>query len=111
MTREEAIEIIGNEKRRYEMHLNGSEEVDDYYEVMNEFVKAYDMATKALEQRWIPVSERLPKIGEQVMVTLQHEFEEETVETTTYSKYGFYIQPVIAWMPLPEPYKAESEEI
>ena len=72
---------------------------------------ALGMAIKALEQtRWIPVSERLPKIGERVMVTFQHEFEEGTVEITTYSKRGFYIQPVVAWKPLPEPYKAESED-
>ena len=64
---------------------------------------------KALRAPWIPVTERLPKIGERVMVTVQHEFDEETVEITTYSKHGFYIQPVVAWMPLPESYKKEGE--
>ena len=73
--------------------------------------EALDMAIKALEQRWVPVSERLPKIGERVMVTYQREFDGETVDITTYSKHGFYIQPVIAWMPLPEPYNVESEEV
>lgn len=53
MTREEAIEIIELEKLRYKIHLNGGEKVDndEYYEVMNEFVEAYDMAIKALEKQ------------------------------------------------------------
>ena len=70
---------------------------------------AYERGKADAEQRWIPVSERLPKIGERVMVTYQCKFDEEAVEITIYDKYGFCIQPVVAWMPLPEPY-SESED-
>ncbi len=72
---------------------------------------AYERGKADAEQRWIPVSERLPKIGERVMVTVQREFDEETIEITTYFKYGFYVQPVVAWIPLPKTYKVESEEV
>ena len=130
MTREEAIKRLKSDIYEYADFTENPNE--------NEFWTAFDMAIKALEappndnwegyskrlwksayargkedaeQRWIPVNERLPKIGERVMVTVQREFDEETIEITTYSKYGFYIQPVVAWLPLPKTYKAESEEV
>jgi hypothetical protein len=61
---------------------------------------------------WIPVSERLPELDEAgyayVMVCMDDEF----VATTNYTRdEGFrlwaYSGEVVAWMPLPEPYKAE----
>lgn len=69
-----------------------------------------------LEQtEWIPVSERLPEPEIEVLVTddagglatisTDSIYEsEETGEKEWYSS-----QRVTAWMPLPEPYKAESE--
>lgn len=64
------------------------------------------------EQRWIPCSERLPEpridvwcnsdIGQIVG------YYEENVETWYDNDYLELI--VNAWMPLPEPYKAESED-
>jgi hypothetical protein len=94
-----------------------------------------DIAIKALEQtRWIPVSERLPEdgrylvtIGDAIgrpMVAIRcfnkdlsmvddYEFTDKKGISgwTEYdSEYGWYIdEQVIAWMPLPESYKAESE--
>ena len=84
------------------------------------------------EPRWIPVSERLPEVNQRVLVTsygrvcyammtsadgnsghpvfrLQDSLNERVVcETTVHSE--FTTSRIIAWMPLPEPYKAESEE-
>ena len=81
--------------------------------------------------RWVPVSERLPEIGKKVLVTaygrtcyammisadgnygypvfrLQGSLKERTVcETTAHS--DMTSGRITAWMPLPEPYKAESE--
>lgn len=120
MTREEAIEIIEFEKLRYKIHLNGSEKADndEYYEVMNGFVEAYDMAIKALEQRWVPVSERLPEKDGFYLATCDGEIcgEDEPIFSMAEFENGKWVddeddyQCVLAWMPLPEPYKAESEE-
>ena len=66
------------------------------------------------EQRWIPVSEELPEQGQEVIcqcranmikvLKLDADFDWYQDADHCYMN-GF----VIAWMPLPEPYKAESE--
>ena len=100
--------------------------------------EALDMAIKALEQRWIPVKwhditeeERekegypsewvvlldciLPEDGEEILITTKYGSVEKD---TAYCDDGCYldscydwVDDVVAWMPLPEPYKAESEEV
>lgn len=61
---------------------------------------------------WIPVDEQLPKLDEDgyayVLVCMDDEF----VATTDYTRdegFGLWADSgeVLAWMPLPEPYKAE----
>ena len=66
------------------------------------------------EQRWIPVSERLPKKSDKILITHRG--------GVSYGWYnGIYfergagakhspIKTVVAWMPLPEPYKVEQDE-
>ena len=74
-----------------------------------------DLPTYSFPERekgeWIPASERLPKAYQKVLVTYE-EFHWEN-EPTTYGvkliSFGGVVD-FIAWMPLPEPYKAESEE-
>ena len=80
---------------------------------------------------WIPCSKRLPEVNQRVLVTsygrvcyammtsadgnsghpvfrLQDNLNERVVcETTVHSE--FTTSRIIAWMPLPEPYKTESE--
>lgn len=71
------------------------------------------------EQRWIPVTERLPEEDGDYFVTLENgvvtKLGYSTTQRTTYPK-GFYyisngfswrqkINPVVAWMPLPEKYQ------
>ena len=82
------------------------------------------------KQRWIPCSERLPeekdagilkKLGtekrsEYVLATVEVKGERMTVTACTYDgawdwnmKYTFPDFKVIAWMPLPEPYRREMD--
>ena len=105
MTNEEALEILTKErvKRR-----NAS---DGY---PTRYTEALGMAIKALEQtRWIPVSERLPEKDEVVLITNKwHEVDKALyIGDEMFDIIINYLQKeeVIAWMPLPQPYKAESE--
>ena len=63
------------------------------------------------EQRWIPCSERLPEIDELVLVT-DDSGGVKTVDVDRCGQYEcsekrfwYYTQNVVAWMPLPDPWK------
>ena len=113
MDRKEAIEYA---KFRLECHTKGDGEYTDY----GEFLVAAIAALQEPERKWIPVSERLPEERQDryypiSLVTLDNGdvclgvyryddkewwtrmSEGETVYTTDHK--------VIAWQPLPEPYK------
>ena len=67
---------------------------------------------KQLNNGWIPISERLPKENEEVLITLIHG--EVTWaylhQKEWYNMFSTYpIERVIAWMPLPEPFKEDVE--
>ena len=78
-------------------------------------VEALDMAIKALEQtKWISASEKLPE--EYIHVLCQFCM---GGMAECYYAHGFFhvvgglrlsIDEVMAWMPLPHPYKAEMED-
>ena len=64
---------------------------------------------------WIPVSERLPEIHQDVLLSFRSLDVEVGFRGNTepyYYCHGDYIEPqnVLAWQPLPEPYKAEGSE-
>lgn len=62
----------------------------------------------AKPRQWIPVTKRLPENGTRALVT----FEDGFVAATDYYGNGWDLWAdsgdVIAWMPLPEPYREEG---
>lgn len=99
MTREEAITILKEGKL---FRMWDTQEQDE---------EALRMAIDALQDDWIPVSERLPKEYDQYLCYCEggdcyvywlenKPWAEETVE-----KEG-----IIAWQPLPAPYKESDKE-
>jgi hypothetical protein len=103
MTAEKAIEILSD--------------VGDINRCCAEDAEALDMAIKALEQtRWIPCAERLPEKDGYYLVTtkwksryLGNVYIDATMARYREKPKEWTYNHVIAWMPLPEPYKAESE--
>lgn len=106
MTREEAIAILDGFK---------------YNPLLNEqHFEALDMAVTALSENkgeWIPVSERLPEKNVWVLVTVEQNDNryQEIMRRNVYTgewtdNIDNYTDEITAWMPLPEPYKAESED-
>ena len=83
----------------------------DYKEHIPEYYEAIELAIEALqkpERKWIPVSERLPKEYETVIGVTDLNY----YCIAVYCKqYGFRSMDVgvesdiIAWQPLPEPFK------
>ena len=113
MTREQAVRL-----------LKGKAYV--FYGEMQ--IKALGMAIEALEQqpKWTPVTERLPEIGDTVIISgktkYKHEKEYEYfVDAAFYEPWqGFSTFndwyegqdefEIVAWMPLPEPYEERDGE-
>ena len=75
------------------------------------------------QPQWIPVTERLPEKDGRYFVTLENGYTKilgyATTQTIRYPQGFYYISengfawrqtqnPVVAWMPLPEPYKGEQ---
>jgi len=72
--------------------------------------EAINMAIKALEeQRWIFVTERLPEVGQRVLVTTKDGFI-DIRKCIDAGHLAWFYSNIIAWMPfLVEPYKGEQE--
>ena len=77
--------------------------------------KANSISVTVYPQKWIPCSERFPEDNGAYLVTIQ------TNNSSLDHIYGFYIEVrirdsrgwmseenIVAWMPLPEPYRGEE---
>lgn len=69
--------------------------------------------------RWIPVSERLPEVNQYVGDVCKYYLIQDRygdMHVAHYQEHGWesiesrLFIDAVAWMPLPEPYKAKSEE-
>ena len=75
------------------------------------------------QTNWIPVTERLPEEDGQYLITVK--YKPEADYENIYAEHGEWtdgrwdmfcfghcgeVESIVAWMPLPEPYKAESED-
>ena len=111
ISRQAAIASLGEEPR-----IIGDEESDIF--MQNQWRRDVN-ALKGVPaaQRWIPVTERLPEEDEEVNVTILDDNGDTPfryVATAWYYK-GIWVANnertfgVVAWMPLPEPAKLESD--
>ena len=116
LTNKEAIEILQMYKDEIGQRIDKANalEVKDVYQWQ---MNGFDMAIDALQQTaWIPVWERLPDIDEPVIVcwddgkiTDGYRWCEESWFCAWGEYNGWHRKGrdkrIIAWMPLPEPYK------
>ena len=82
-------------------------------EEANQIIDSFDRVTSSIKQepRWIPVTERLPEEKGLYLVSVKNDHNRRYSKTCWFhgGDNWFARQDVLAWMPLPEPYKAESE--
>ena len=114
MTREEAICIIGKE---IQIDVRFCTQAD-----VNRYIEALKMAIAALREqhRWIPVTERLPKMYKTVLAYRENLSAEGGYTTLEYIVPNFgeptqwkndlntWKSKVTHWMPLPEPPEVEE---
>ena len=77
--------------------------------------KSVEYLTKKMNQRWIPVTERLPELHRDVLVAVCDVNEDDAstfidclVDNNgrpTWSMYNGALDRVLAWMPLPDRYR------
>lgn len=108
-------EVMRYKLNELRMMLNDGEHGEEQG-ILVDIIKELDKAETMGE--WIPVSERLPEKNVWVLVTVEQSGKcyQEIMQIDRYKETwtdntDYYGEAVKAWMPLPEPYKAESEVV
>ena len=114
ISRQDAIDAIQKELQGWESYI--SEEFRNRLYGCEDVINAIPSADRP-KGEWIPVSERLPKECDGCVLVSK---EDGQVTTGLYSEFSnvWYIgdmfgvggYKVIAWMPLPKPYREDGEE-
>lgn len=106
MTKTEAIKLIDDR-----MCFGRGKWSEHHMPIKDIYWEAGEMAIKALETepQWIPCSEKLPEYGQGVLayyedgdMGVNHVIDEDDGE--------WFIDGVIAWLPLPEGYRGEQDD-
>jgi hypothetical protein len=98
-----------NELKKYTLGRKNTEKVEISVLQLNRVIKALEQEPKT--GHWIPVSERLPEINDDVLISL-----EWGIDIGRYSDGEWHSEwinhyddgNVLAWMPLPKPYDPQE---
>ena len=110
--KEDLIQWFAHKKKFCKDHLYDSL-LEDYEECFDEFTDIIEAQPKlSLETKtsdWIPCSERLPKQNQRIIGTFYNDEDCRAFvgEATYFPDILDTPYPLIAWTPLPEPYKGE----
>ena len=90
-----------------------------YQELSKEVMQFRKNMARMRDEKWIPVEERLPKMGLKVLITNGEFVKEGYLRPDGVWKYGMDTEAVfsklscvgvIAWQPLPEPYHPQEND-
>lgn len=108
------IDADALKERLKEYCIDGDEQAMLWYDLMGIDETIDDAPTIDAVPQWIPCKERLPELDEICLVTekdgsIRHCYF-DSVDPVLFATFeeGMYVRNVIAWMPLPEPYKEEQ---
>jgi hypothetical protein len=121
--REDAIKAVAQDLM-YESCVQSeyaSDELSDWIEVAKAMLEEVPSADRP--QEWIPCSETLPRARESVLIAVNHKYGDwvgegcywETTENHIIWKgyrwnATYWDDEIIAWMPLPQPWKGADDE-
>ena len=115
ISRQAVLDILEREGHKW------GNDYRDWVDAVNEVETLPSVNPQEPKTGWIPVSERLPKVADCYAVTRKigsdlivdacfFDGKNTWHHDNRTNHERNYLTNIIAWMPLPEPYKAESED-